>query len=79
MNKNEQDLNMNYAQRICFLILAFILPVFGIIFSVLIIRNSTKAHWIKVVAIVALILQSLGLILSLLGYLTFYFGTPELS
>lgn len=69
-------------QIIVFLIFSFVIPVIGIVFSILLIKNlksTEEFYWAKVLAIVLLILQLFSLILMVLGLLTFYLVTPELA
>lgn len=64
------------------LILAFILPVIGMVFSIILIRQlkgNVRMRWMRVAAWIVLVLQILVLLGCVLGYLTFYFAVPELG
>ncbi|WP_439444150.1 hypothetical protein ACSMFR_05835 [Listeria aquatica] len=66
-------------QIILFLILSFIIPVIGILFSILLIKDlkgTEEFGWAKALAIVTLILQLLSIVFMLVGLLTFYLATP---
>lgn len=67
---------------IIFLILSFIIPVIGIIFSILLIKDlkgTKELGWAKALAIVTLILQLLSIVFMVIALLTFYLATPELA
>ncbi|MHC5251675.1 hypothetical protein ACYRFS_08535 [Listeria kieliensis] len=73
---------ISLGQIIVFLILSVVIPVIGMIFSILLIKDLKETEefgWARALAIVILVLQLLSLILMLIGWLTFYLATPELA